>query len=92
MVQVRSWQAGAWVGLTVTAGLISWQAVALALTALAISGALQLLTEWQRRQTIKALMAVVVNGTTVVMSESREGYSLSVSPSAASSRSPIART
>lgn len=92
MTQVRTTQADMLMGLTVTAGVISWQAAAVTLAALLVSGVLRLLTEWQRRQTIKALMSGVAKGTTVVVSEDQDGHSFRLSRDPVPARRPIARS
>jgi magnesium-transporting ATPase (P-type) len=73
MAQVRPWQTGAWVAVTATAGVISWQAAAITVVVVVVSGVLRLLTEWQRRKTLTALMRGAPEGTVVVLSDSPSG-------------------
>jgi hypothetical protein len=55
MMLMRASRAGIWAGPTATASVISWQAAAMTLATVAVSGVLRLLTEWQRRQTFLAV-------------------------------------
>jgi hypothetical protein len=70
MRQVRASGTGMWVGVTTTAALVSWHAAAATLIAMVVSGVLRLLTEWQRRRTIRALMAGAPVGTVLIVSDS----------------------
>ena len=78
-----------WAAMTMTAKVISWQAAVMTLAALIVSGALQLLTEWQRRQTFSTLMAGAPEGTVVTQHDSAGGQSMRASlGSPLSHRSP----
>lgn len=76
MTQVRASQAGTWAAMTIAANTISWQAAAMTLAALVVSGVLRLLAEWQRRQTFMALMVGAPEGTVVIQHEDRGGQSM----------------
>ena len=82
----------AWVGLTATASVISWQAAAITLAALAISGVLRLLTEWQRRKTFLALIAGASEGIIVEQQDTSGGQSMKVSLDSSASRQSSARS
>jgi hypothetical protein len=76
MAQVRaSWT---WIAVPTAAGAISWQAATLTLAALVVSGVLRLLTEWQRRQTIKVLMAGAREGAVLDLRDTAAGQSMKV--------------
>jgi hypothetical protein len=73
-----STRASAWVASIATANVISWQAAALILGALVVSGLLGLLNEWQRRKTIQALISSAPEGAIVVLTEAPAGQSVTV--------------
>lgn len=92
MMLMRASRTGAWAGLTATASVISWQAAAMALAALAVSGALRLLTEWKRRQTFLTLIARAPEGTMLEQRDTSEGQSMKVSLGSPVSRRPTVRS
>jgi cation transport ATPase len=90
MTDGRGLRSGIWIGITATANVVSWQAAAMVLAAMVVSGVLRLLAEWQRRQTIKALMARVPEGTVVVLGDTPAGQSMRASLGPGPSRRPNA--
>jgi hypothetical protein len=68
-----------WAAMTVTANVISWQAAAMTLAVLVVSGVLRLLTEWQRRLTFTALMIGAPEGTVVIQHDSTGEQSMRAS-------------
>lgn len=53
--------------MTLTANVVSWHAAAFTLTALVVSGVLQLLVERQRQQALRATVTSLPEGTVVVI-------------------------
>ena len=92
MMLMRASRTCVWAGLTAAAEVISWQAAAMALAALTISGVLRLLTEWQRRKTFLALMARASGNIMVEQQDTPRGQSMKVSLGSAVSRRPSARS
>jgi hypothetical protein len=92
MMLMSAPQASAWAGLIVAAGAVSWQAAVLTLAALAGSGVLRLLAEWQRRKTFLTLIGKVPEGTIVEQQDTLEGRSMRVSLGSSASRPPSAGT
>lgn len=92
MMLMRAMRTSAWAGLTATTGVISWQAAAMTLAALAVSGVLRLLTEWQRRQTFLTLITRAPEGTMVEQQDTHGGQSMKVSLGSSASRRPPARS
>jgi hypothetical protein len=92
MILMRASQTYAWAGLTATAGVLSWQAAAMTLAALAVSGVLRLLAEWQRRQTFLALIARAPEDIMVEQQDTSGGQSMRVSQGPSVSRRPSARS
>ena len=92
MMVMRGSQTCVWTGLTATAGVISWQAAAMTLAALAVSGVLRLLTEWQRRQTFLAMIAKAPEDIMVEQQDTPRGQSMKVSQGSSVSRRPSARS
>jgi hypothetical protein len=88
MGQVKASQTGIWMAMTASANVISWQAAAITLAALIISGVMQLLNEWQRRKTIKELISGAQSGTVVVLSDSPGGQTLKARLESRPSRQP----
>jgi hypothetical protein len=74
--------------MTTTAALVSWHAMAATLIGMVVSGVLRLLTEWQRRQTINALIAGAPVGTVVIVSDSPTGQFMKASLGFGPSRQP----
>jgi hypothetical protein len=68
-----------WIAITATASTVSWQTASIVLAALVVPGVLRLLAEWQRRQTIRVLMARVPEGTVVTLSDTPAGQSMKAS-------------
>jgi hypothetical protein len=92
MAQVRMWQTGAWVAVTASANVISWQAAATTVAVLVVSGVLRLLTEWQRRKTLTALMTAAKEGAVVIVNDGPSGQYMRASVGASVRRQPIARS
>ena len=69
---IRTPDAGA-LGTAVTggalSGVLSWRAATMVVAILAVSGAVRILLEWQRRRTFVALMADAPPGTVIVQSD-----------------------
>lgn len=78
--------------MTFSASMVSWQAAALTLAALVVCSVLRLLTEWQRRETFKALMAGAPEGTTVTQHDGPEGQSMRVALGSPLSRQSSGRS
>jgi hypothetical protein len=57
----------------VACGVISWRAALLALAIVFAGGALQLLTEWQRRKTFLSLLRGAPEGTVIVQQDGSGG-------------------
>jgi hypothetical protein len=81
-----------WAAMTTAANVISWHAAAMTLVALVVSGVLRMLTEWQRRQTFRVLMAGAPEGTVVTQHDSRGGLSMRASLGSPPSRRSPARS
>ncbi len=89
---VRILRTGVWPGLTATAGVISWQAAAVIASVLVASGVLRLLTEWQRRATLRALLAGAPGGTVVMEGDTPGGQFMKVTLGSPVSQHPPARS
>lgn len=81
-----------WAAITATAGVISWQAAALTLASLVVSGVLRLLTEWQRRKIFMALMVGAPEGTVLIQHDSPGEQFMGASAGSAVSLQPPARS
>lgn len=92
MMLVRTLRAGVWTGLTATAGVISWQVAAITASALVASGVLRLLTEWQRRATLRALLAGAPEGTVVMEGDTPGGQFMKMTLGSPVSQRPSARS
>jgi hypothetical protein len=93
MMLIRASRAGGWAGLTTAgASVISWQAGSLMLAALVVSGVLRLLTEWQRRKTLLALLSGAPQGSRVIRQDTSGGQLMKVSVGSSASRRHSARS
>ena len=86
MMLTHASRAGLWAGLTVTTSVLSWQAAALTVAALVVSGVLGLFAEWQRRKTLLALITSAPPGTVVLQGDTAGGHSMKVIQSSSASR------
>ena len=76
--------------MTFSATMVSWQAAALTLATLVVCSVLRLLTEWQRRETFKALTVGAPEGTVVTQYDGPEGQSMRAAVGSPLPRQPSA--